>query len=215
MDSPPRTKHRPNKAKIDAHQPLTSELNSTLTLKLKTFHKELHAEFWGDTKDTLIGPHLFLTNAQIQHLCHLMHADVLWDIDDLYNNFKWNWMSCHGESLFSLIQSVHKPNPASNTKASVNTSPIDFPAESGIGNVASSSSKRMVKSSVKIGPGSQCCRACGTLGHNSKLHLCLILIHSLTDYSRVKSSMSHESHPNPIQCYYPSSHIFSANLFLI
>ncbi len=80
MDSPPRTKHRPNKAKIDAHQPLTSELNSTLKLKLETFHKELHAKFWGDMKDTLIGPHLFLTNAQIQHLCHLAHANVLWDM---------------------------------------------------------------------------------------------------------------------------------------
>ena len=72
-------------------------LDSTLRLKLETFCEELHAEYWGDMEDTLIGPHLFLTDAQIEHLCHLTHANVLWDIDDLHNNLKWNWMPHYGE----------------------------------------------------------------------------------------------------------------------
>src|SRR5260370_7391827 len=115
MDNPPKTKCKPNKAKIDASRPLTV-LNSTLRLKLETFSEELHAEYWGDMEDTLIGPHLFLTDAQIEHLCHLMHANVLRNIDNLHNNLKWNWMPCYGESLLHLIPSVYKPNTTSNSR---------------------------------------------------------------------------------------------------
>src|SRR5260370_30797432 len=171
LDSPPKMKCKPRRAKIDAQEPLTS-LDSTLRPKLETFHEELHAEFWGDMEDMLIGPHLFLTDAQILHLCHLTHANMLRNIDDLSNNFNWNWMSCYGESLLCLLQSVHKPNPTSNTQASLNTLSVNFHMEPGINTIASSSSKRMVKSSANMGPGRQCCSACHTLGHNSKLHLC-------------------------------------------
>src|SRR5260221_8233343 len=105
MDSLPRTKHRPNKAKIDISQPLTA-LDSTLKLKLEMFRKELHSEYWGDMEDTLIGPHLFLTNAQILTLCHLTRAAALCNIEDLSNNFKWNCMTRHGEASLRLIYSV-------------------------------------------------------------------------------------------------------------
>src|SRR5260370_41707171 len=105
MDNPPKTKCKPNKAKIDASRPLTV-LNSTLRLKLETFSEELHAEYWGDMEDTLIGPHLFLTDAQIEHLCHLMHANMLQNIDNLHNNLKLNWMPCYGESLLCLIHTI-------------------------------------------------------------------------------------------------------------
>ena len=213
MDPPPRTKHKPNKVKIDASQPLTSVLDLTLQLKLKTFHKELHAKYWGDTEDTLIGPHLFLMDAQIQHLCHLTHANVLWNVNDLYNNFKWNWMPCYGESLLCLIQSVYEPNPmvATNTGRGCNTKalldmPVDSPMEPSISNIASSSSKRTVKSIVKMGPGSQCCSACHTPGHNSKLCLCLSLIHSLADYSI-------ESNPQcPLRATQPSANTITLPL---
>jgi len=177
MDSPPRTKCRPNKVKIDTSQPLTV-LDLTLKLKLETFCKELHSEYWGDMEDMLIGPHLFLTNAQILNLCHLTHAGALCNIEDLSNNFKWNWMTHHGEALLCLIQSVYEPNPTSNTgnhtiEASLDTSIVGFPVEPSISSVASSSSKRTAKLNVKMGPGSQCCSACHTLGHNSKLYLYL------------------------------------------
>ena len=152
MDPPQRTKCKANKAKIDASWPLT-KLDLTLQLKLKTFCKELHAEYWGDTEDTLFGPHLFLTNAQIQHLCHLTHANTLQNVDNLYNNFKWNWMSHHGQSLLCLIQSVYGPNPMvptsnigrHNIKASLDTSPVNFPVELSISNITLSGSTRIVK----------------------------------------------------------------------
>src|SRR5258708_31177146 len=83
MDPPPRTKCKPNKVKIDASRPLMSALDLTLQLKLKTFHKELHAKYWGDTEDTLIGPHLFLMYAQIQHLRSEEHTSELQSPDHL------------------------------------------------------------------------------------------------------------------------------------
>src|SRR5258708_34850844 len=94
MDPPPRTKCKPNKVKIDASRPLMSALDLTLQLKLKTFRKDLHEKYWGDTEDTLIGPHLFLMDAQIQHLCHLTHANELCTVDSLCDAFQGDWMPC-------------------------------------------------------------------------------------------------------------------------
>ncbi len=123
-------------------------------------------------------PPSFPHKCSILYLCHLTHAGALQNIKDLSNNFKWNWMTRHGEALLCLIQSVYEPNPTSNTgnhtiEASLDTSIVSFPAEPSISSVASSSSKRTVKLNVKMGPGSQCCSACHTLGHNSKLYLYL------------------------------------------
>ena len=97
---PPKTKQKPNKVKMDKERPFT-DCDEQLKHELKAFRGKIHAELWGDITDILFGPHIFLTEPQIFHLCYLAHANALHTLKDLKNNFQWNWMSDYGHYLNS------------------------------------------------------------------------------------------------------------------
>ncbi len=169
-DPAPKTQCKPNKIKVDPDQPLMA-LDEELECELKAFHAKLHAEWWKDTDDWLLGPHVFLNHHQIKHLCHLAHADSLANIDDLKNNFKWNWMDDHGVDLLHLIHNVYgfspSPHLAQDSDLLQPDSSIDALSSKLPAAPPTASDLKAKKSRAKMGPGSQHCSACGTLGHKS------------------------------------------------
>ena|SRR5258708_2047839 len=86
---------------------MTMPLDSELECKLKDFQVKLHAEWWKDKEDHFLGPHIFLNCSHIQHLCNLASTGLPTTIDDLHNNFKWNWMDDHSSTLLSIIHNVY------------------------------------------------------------------------------------------------------------
>ena len=115
-DTAPKSVHNPNKIKINEIRTLMP-LDAELELRLKEFREKLHAEWWGDQENDLLGPHIFLGRSQIRHLCNLANAEPLITIKELQNNFKWNWMDDHGLALLNIIHNVygHPVVPNSNT----------------------------------------------------------------------------------------------------
>jgi len=86
---------------------------------------KLHAEWWKDAEDHFLGPTIFLSGQQIRHLCHLAHANALATIEDLENNFKWNWMEDYGVALLHLIHSIYKLDSALDSMQNAGTSAGD------------------------------------------------------------------------------------------
>ena len=111
IDAPPKTKQKPNKVKIDENHPLM-DLDKRLRHELDAFQEKIHAEIWGDVMDFLFGSHVFLTMPQILHLCHLAHANALHTLEDLKNNFWWNWMPDYGHTLLKLIHHIYGFKPS-------------------------------------------------------------------------------------------------------
>ena len=164
VDMPPKMKQKPNKVKMDKDCPFTDH-DEQLKHELKAFWEKIHAELWGNITNILFGPHIFLTEPQIFHLCHLAHANALHTLEDLENNFQWNWISDYGHALLELIHHVNTPEMSA--PISVKDG-IGQPDAEKLDNQVSSKSSRGGKERIKKGPGNQCCSACGTLGHNSK-----------------------------------------------
>lgn len=177
-DPAPKTQRKPNRIKVNPERPVTA-LDEKLESELKAFRAKLHAEWWKDTEDWLLGPHIFLNRHQIKQLCHLAHADPLANIDDLKNNFKWNWMDDHGVDLLDLIHDVYGFSPRlhpaedsdhvaldSFTGASSSKLPAAQPTET------ATSDTKPKKMRARTGPGSQRCSACGTLGHKKSNPQC-------------------------------------------
>ena len=165
-------KQIPNKVKIDKDHPLTN-LDEQLKHELDTFQERIHAEIWGDVTNVLFGSHIFLTAPQILHLCHLAHTNALHTLEDLENNFHWNWMPDYSHQLLELIHCVSNyklhvsafipvEDGISTSKSSLNHSQPDA------GKLDNQSSSKASRQKVKKGLGNQHCGACGVLGHNSK-----------------------------------------------
>ena len=176
IDAPPKTKQKPNKVKIDENHPLM-DLDKRLRHELDAFQEKIHAEIWGDVMDFLFSSHVFLTTPQILHLCHLAHANALHTLEDLENNFQWNWMPDYGHTLLKLIHHIYDFKPSTtispNDEIGTSNSPLNSSQPSAIklnnrSDQSSSESTRTGEPRVKKGLGSQCCSACSLLGHNSK-----------------------------------------------
>ena len=128
IDAPPKTKQKPNKVKIDENHPLM-DLDKRLRHELDAFQEKIHAEIWGDVMDFLFGSHVFLTMPQILHLCHLAHANALHTLEDLKNNFWWNWMPDYGHTLLKLIHHIYDFKPSTtispNDEIGTSNSPLN------------------------------------------------------------------------------------------
>ena len=214
-DPAPKIQRKPNRIKVNPERPVTA-LDEKLESELKAFRARLHAEWWKDTEDWLLGPHIFLNRHQIKQLCHLAHTDPLANIDDLKNNFKWNWMDDHGVDLLDLIHDVYGFSPRlhpaegsdrvaldSFTGASSSKLPAAQPTET------ATSDTKPKKLRARTGPGSQRCSACGTLGHKSTFIILLMWLTSKKQFSRrieptmPKGASSSRTQPtsfHPIQC---------------
>ena len=158
----------PNKIRIYENRQLTP-LDVELECKLKEFRVKLHAEWWKDKEDHFLGPRIFLNQSHIRQLCNLASAGPLTTIDDLRNNFKWNWMDDHGSALLSIIHDVYGPPPLGDPEdvgISETEPPSGSSATSDILNA--SNSKSHAKLRVKKSAGKQRCSACRGLGHKSK-----------------------------------------------
>jgi hypothetical protein len=174
-DPSPKSKRKPNKAKVDPDRPWTP-LDAQLESELKAFHVKLHTEWWKDAEDCFLGPTIFLSRHQIQHLCHLSHANALATIEDLQNNFKWNWMEDYSMALLHLIHSVYKLDSTSDSMQDPGTinpgtsaGNSAFPSSStNPPNITPCTPAKPVKPRTKRGPGHQRCGACQLLGHNSE-----------------------------------------------
>ncbi|KAF8317296.1 uncharacterized protein EI90DRAFT_3133943 [Cantharellus anzutake] len=175
-DPIPKSTRNPNKIKIDENRQLTP-LDVELEHRLKEFRVKLHTEWWKDMEDHFLGPHIFLNRSHIRLLCNLASAGPLTTVDDLHNNFKWNWMDDHGTTLLGIIHNVygHSPPaavlPDSNKISEVAITSDDHSAMSHVAST-SSDSKPHAKPRVKKGPGSQRCSTCQGFGHNKSNPQC-------------------------------------------
>ena len=145
-----------------------------LECRLKEFHIKLHAEWWTSMglQDRFLGKHIFLNHSHIKHLCHLVDSGLLTTIDNLCNNFKWNWMDDHGVELLGIIHDVYGHSllgvvdTMSSTARDSEPTPSD-PSTVPVPTNPSPTSKALLKPQAKKGQGSQRCSACHLLGHNS------------------------------------------------
>src|SRR5258708_8322528 len=141
-------------------------LDSELECRLKDFRVKLHAEWWKDKEDHFLGPHIFLNCLHIRHLCNLASTGLLTTIDDLHNNFKWNWMDDHGSTLLSIIHDVYGAPPLVLNCSLGDAEISEGQPPSGPSTVSNSKSHTTPR--IKKGAGSQRCSTCQSLGHNSK-----------------------------------------------
>ena len=129
---------------------------------------------WKGTEDLFLSPQVFLNLQQIQHLCHLAHANAAMTIDNLQNNFKWSWMEDYGSALLDVIHGIYKPKPSSDSRDDDNPdnsnplSPSSSTHQPGTAPSASSKSMKISKQHMKRGIGTQHCSACQMVGHNSE-----------------------------------------------
>src|SRR5258706_14603393 len=96
---------------MDKDHPFTDH-DEQLKHELKAFQEKIHAELWGNITNILFGPHIFLTEPQILHLCHLAHANALHTLKDLENNFRWNWMPdivVHYSNSYTMSMTLNHP----------------------------------------------------------------------------------------------------------
>ncbi len=169
VDAPPKTKRKPNKVKFDEDH-LFTKLDKQLEHELDTFREKIHAEMWGDVTDILFSSHIFLTTLQIIHLCHLAHISTPQTLEDLENNFQWNWMQDYGHELLGCIHRVYNVKPSTSIDGIGSSQIHSQPDTMMLDNQVSSEPLKGGKQRVKRGPGNQRCSACGMLGHNSKFH---------------------------------------------
>ena len=112
-------------------------LDMELKCRLKAFCVRLHAEWWRniELQDRFLGSHIFLNCSHITHLCHLADSGLLTTIDDLCNNFKWNWMDEHGVELLEIIHDVYRHSVVDMMSTAAKDSGIPKPMLSSISTI--------------------------------------------------------------------------------
>src|SRR5260370_11690176 len=125
-DAPSKIKRKPNKVKYNEDCRLT-KLDECIKHELDQFQEKFHVDMWGNIADTLLGPHVFLNTPQIIHLCYLSHTNAPQTLEDLENNFQWNWMQYYSLKLLELINHVYNVEPSTSMDG-IHSNPQPLPA---------------------------------------------------------------------------------------
>ncbi len=170
IDSVPKVLWKPARPKLDEKRMLTPK-DAELTQKLKSFHHDIHHEFFGAVEDILMGPQVFLPNALIKRLCDLVHVHALQLLSDLSNFIEWAWLPKHSEALLAMIHSIYPPLPIpiiptnSPMSSSMEAQSSQHPS---ISQPWGSSHQTAPKQPSSHQGKQQKCSLCGMMGHKSK-----------------------------------------------
>lgn len=114
-------------------------LDMKLTDALENWREETTKIRYGEAALLDFGPSLIMTARILDRIVDCVHYNKISSVQDLARETRWDEISCYGDEVLALIQSIHPPAPTSTTQSSESTG----------------STGRKVR-----------CSSCGQLGHN-------------------------------------------------